>query len=99
MMPKTIIKGYEAKLRDFLKVYFQAINNIKYVDYSYIVLPMDKALDIKHDWGDRLKKDKIGIIGVNEDTNRIMIKAAKLNEMSDFNRFLNLTKAASSKEK
>ena len=99
MMPKTIIKGYEAKLRDFLKVYFQAINNIKYVDYSYIVLPMDKALDIKHDWGDRLKKDKIGIIGVNEDTNRIMIKATKLNEMNDFNRFLNLTKAASSKEK
>lgn len=98
IMPKTIIKGYEAKLRDFLKVYFQTINNKKYVDYSYIVLPMDKALDIKHEWGDKLKKDKIGVIGVNEDINRIMVKAIKVSEMSDLNRFLNLTKAASFKE-
>lgn len=98
IMPKTTIKGYEAKLRDFMKVYFQAINNIKYVDYSYIVFPMDKALLIKHKWENKLKQDNIGLIGVDKDINRIIIKATKVNEMSDLNRFLNLTKAASYKK-
>ena len=96
--PKTTIKGYEAKLRDFMKVYFQAINNIKYVDYSYIVFPMDKALLIKHKWENKLKQDNIGLIGVDKDINRIIIKATKVNEMSNLNRFLNLTKTASYKK-
>lgn len=98
IMPKTTIKGYEAKLRDFMKVYFQAINNIKYVDYSYIVFPMDKALLIKHKWENKLKQDNIGLIGIDKDINRIIIKATKVNEMSNLNRFLNLTKTASYKK-
>ena len=34
--PKVIITGYEAKLNDYNKAFFQATINKEYVDYSYI---------------------------------------------------------------
>ena len=41
--PKVIITGYEAKLTDYNKALFQARMNKQYVDFSYMVFPMDVA--------------------------------------------------------
>lgn len=46
VFPKTNTTGYEAKLMDFNKSFYQAKSNKVYVDYSYLVFPMNIAENI-----------------------------------------------------
>lgn len=97
--PKTTVIGYEAKLTDFKKAYYQAISNYKYVDYSYLVFPIDTALNIAKKYGDNLRESKVGLIGVSEGFNEVIIRANKIYEMSDSIRLLSLSKSFSLSDK
>lgn len=93
--PKTIVTGYEAKLTDFKKAYYQAISNYKYVDYSYLVFPIDIAFNIEKKYGTTLRDSKVGLIGVSNEFNQVIIKANRIYEMTDSIRLLSLTKSLS----
>ena len=93
IFPKTEITGYEAKLKNFQKAYYQAVKNIKYVDYSYIVFPMTKARRINEKYKDYLKESKIGLIGVDKERYYIFIKAFKPHVITESMRLLNVSKS------
>lgn len=88
-----MISGYEAKLHDFNKAYFQATENRKYVDYSYLVFPNDVAEKIYKKHLDELKLRSIGLVGVETHKNVIYIKAKKRNEIKSYIRLLHLVKS------
>lgn len=90
--PKTIVTGYEAKLRDFNKAFFQAKGNKQYTDYSYIVFPMDMARVIMEKKINLLKENGIGLIGVSKEKSKCFLKATKSDMMQNHIRLLNLAK-------
>ncbi|WP_195932106.1 hypothetical protein [Turicibacter sanguinis] len=91
--PKTIITGYEAKLKDFNKAFYQAKNNKEYTDYSYLVFPINVAESIKKNKLELLQKNGIGLIGVSETEMKILVRAKKNENMKSHLRLLNITKA------
>lgn len=92
VFPKTTVTGYEAKLKDFNKAFFQANNNREYVDYSYLVFPNKIANRILMTKGSLLGKNGIGLIGVDKYSNIKLLKAKKMNDMNHHIRLLSTAK-------
>ncbi|NRY60865.1 hypothetical protein [Clostridium beijerinckii] len=92
-LQNVMIYGYEAKLHNFNKAYFQATENRKYVDYSYLVFPNDIAKKIHEKHSHELILNSIGLIGVDTYKNTLYIKAKKAKEMKSYTRLLNLVKS------
>lgn len=88
--PKVIITGYEAKLTDYNKAFFQAMINKEYVDYSYMVFPMDIANKLLDKYQKILIEHGIGLIGVSESKQKNLIRAKKSNNIKDYIRLSNL---------
>lgn len=91
--PKTIISGYEAKLTNFNKAFYQAKNNQSYVDYSYLVFPEKVASRICINNKDLLERNGIGLIAVSEKNSIQLIKAKKNKKLKKHVRLLSLTKS------
>ncbi|EIF4909632.1 hypothetical protein LFV73_002947, partial [Listeria monocytogenes] len=94
VFPKTIISGYEAKLTDFNKAFYQAKGNRNFVDYSYLVFPMKKAQSVKENKINLIEKNGIGLIGVDKNKAVQLVRPLKINKMKNHIRLLNLTKAS-----
>lgn len=88
--PRVIITGYEAKLIDYNKAFFQAIINKEYVDYSYIVFPLDIANKIKIKYYDTLSENGIGLIGVSNNNQKKLVKAKRNTKVKQYIRLVNL---------
>lgn len=93
VFPKTIVTGYEAKLTDFNKAFYQAKGNKDYVDYSYLIFPLDICERIFERKKNLLQENGIGLIGVSKNKTYIFLKATKLEKMKNHVRLLNLAKA------
>ncbi|MFP7278846.1 hypothetical protein SFC11_05765 [Exiguobacterium indicum] len=93
IFPKTIITGFEAKLSDFNKAFYQAKNNQEYVDYSYLIFPMNQAEKIENTKSDLLKKFNIGLIGVDQINTVVFIKASRSKKIKQYIRLLGIAKA------
>ncbi|OOM81225.1 hypothetical protein [Clostridium sp. BL-8] len=91
--PNVTIYGYEAKLHNFNKAYFQATENRKYVDYSYLVFPNDIAEKIHKKYSYELILKSVGLIGVDTDKNTLYIRAQKAKEIKSYMRLLHLVKS------
>ena len=88
--PKVIITGYEAKLTDYNKAFFQAVLNKEYVDYSYIVFPLDMANKIKEKYYNTLIENGIGLIGVSNSSQKRLIRATRNSKVKQYIRLANL---------
>lgn len=90
-LPKVVVTGYEAKLRDFNKAFYQAKSNKEFVDYSYLVFPLEIARKL-------LKKrllmttNGIGLIGVSKSKKITLLKARQSKEIKNYVRLLNIVK-------
>lgn len=93
IFPKTTITGFEAKLSDFNKAFYQAKSNQEYVDYSYLIFPMNQAKKIIDTKSDLLKKFNIGLIGVDQFKTAIFIKANRSKKIKQYIRLLGIAKA------
>ncbi|MDD2391814.1 MAG: hypothetical protein PHU94_02615 [Bacilli bacterium] len=91
--PKVIITGFEAKLHDYNKAFFQASINKDYVDYSYIVFPMVEAIKIHNKNYQFLKDNGIGIIGVTHKKYSVLLQASSKNEIKKYVRLINLVQS------
>lgn len=92
IFPKTVVTGYEAKLTDFNKAFYQAKNNKEYVDYSYLVFPIDIANKLLEKKIALMSDNGIGLIAVSETKIITLLKATKSEKMRDHIRLLNLAK-------
>lgn len=92
--PKVKIYGYEAKLNDYNKAFYQACINKSYVDYSYMVFPMDVANKIKKIYFSILKENNIGLIGVDKKNSKILIKASKNKNIKSYIKLMTLMQYA-----
>lgn len=88
--PKVIITGYEAKLTDYNKAFYQALINKEYVDYSYMIFPMDIAYKIIDKYHDILQDNGIGLIGVSNSKQKTLLKAKRTKEIKQYIRLSNL---------
>lgn len=88
--PKVIITGYEAKLIDYKKAVFQAMINKDYVDYSYLIFPIEIAEKICEKSSGFLMSNGIGLIGVSTNKKKILIRARKVKEVKEYSRLVNL---------
>ena len=88
--PKVVITGYEAKLIDYKKAIFQAMINKDYVDYSYLIFPVDIAEKICEKNANFLMSNGIGLIGVSKKRKKILIRAKKIKEVKEYSRLVNL---------
>ena len=88
--PKIIITGYEAKLTDYNKAFFQAMINKEYVDYSYMVFPMDVANKLLEKYQEILIEHGIGLIGVSKGKQKTLIRAKRSNRIKNYIRLANL---------
>lgn len=91
--PKVIISGYEAKLANYNKAFFQSCLNKNYVDLSYMVFPLDVANKISNQHKDILSKSGIGLIGTSLDKSITILKAQKRNNIKDYLRLINLAQS------
>lgn len=91
--PKVIISGYEAKLTDYNKAFFQSCLNKNYVDLSYMVFPLDVANKIFNQHKDILFKNGIGLIGTSLNKSVTILKAQKQNSIKDYLRLINLAQS------
>lgn len=90
VFPKVIITGYEAKLTDYSKALYQARMNKEYVDYSYMVFPMDVAENIAKKHGETLVSFNLGLIGVSQEKVKVYIRPRKNESMKPYIRLMNL---------
>jgi len=88
--PKVKIIGYEAKLTDYNKSLYQACINKNYVDYSYIVFPMNVAKKIAENYFEVLKEHNIGLIGATETKTKILIKAQRNKDIKQYIKLMTL---------
>lgn len=79
--PKIIITGYEAKLTNYNKAFLKAMINKEYVDYSYMVFPMNIAKKLLEKYQKILIKHGIGLIVVSKDKQKTPIKAKSSNRI------------------
>lgn len=91
--PKVTISGYEAKLTDYKKAFFQAMINKEYVDYSYIVFPLDIANKIFEKYSGVLIDNGIGLIGVSNKKQKLLIKPKRVKEVKQYYRLVNIVQA------
>ena len=91
--PKVIISGYEAKLADYNKAFFQSCLNRNYVDLSYMVFPLNIANKIFEQHKDVLLKNGIGLIGTSSNKSITLLKAQKQSDIKDYLRLINLTQS------
>lgn len=91
--PKVIISGYEAKLTNYNKVFFQCCLNRNYVDLSYMVFPLNIANKIFEQHKDILIKNGIGLIGTSSNKSITLLKAQKQTDIKDYLRLINLTQS------
>ena len=91
--PKVIISGYEAKLADYNKAFFQSCLNRNYVDLSYMVFPLNIANKIFEQHKDVLLKNGIGLIGTSSNKSITLLKAQKQTDIKDYLRLINLTQS------
>ncbi|MBC1585698.1 hypothetical protein HB917_10860 [Listeria seeligeri] len=92
VFPRTIVTGYEAKLTDFNKAFYQAKSNKEYVDYSYLIFPIDVANKLLEKKKDLLLDNGIGLIGVSETKIITLVKAVRSEKMRNHIRLLSLAK-------
>lgn len=92
-LPNISIYGYEAKLLDFNKAYYQANENKKFVDFSYLVFPQDIAIRIYENHHEMLSKNSIGLIAVANKKNITLMKAKRNLTVKPYIRLLNLIKS------
>ena len=90
VFPKVIITGYEAKLTDYSKALYQARMNKEYVDYSYMVFPMDVAENIAKKHGETLVSFNLGLIGVSQEKVKVYIRPRKNESLKPYIRLMNL---------
>lgn len=90
VFPKVVITGYEAKLTDYNKALFQARMNQQYVDYSYMVFPMDAAENIMKKHEEVINSFNLGLIGVSQEQMKVYIKPQKNKPMKLYVRLMNL---------
>lgn len=90
VFPKVVISGYEAKLTDYSKALYQARQNKEFVDYSYMVFPMDVAENIVEKHKETIYTFNLGLIGVSEDKVKVYIKPHKNKPMKPYIRLMNL---------
>jgi len=90
VFPNVIITGYEAKLNDYNKALYQATINREYVDYSYMVFPMDIAENILKKHNELVMSLHIGLIGVEHENNIVLIKSCKNKPIKPYIRLMNL---------
>lgn len=90
VFPKVIITGYEAKLTDYNKALYQARMNKAYVDYSYMVFPMDVAETIVDKHREAIEALNLGLIGVSKEKVKKYIKSKKNESMKPYIRLMNL---------
>lgn len=88
--PKVITYGYEGKLVDYKKAYFQACVNKEYVDYSFLVFPIDIAEKINAKYYNSLYLEGIGLIGVSDKEEKMFIKAKKQKEIKPYLKLINM---------
>lgn len=91
--PKVIITGYEAKLTDYNKAFFQSCLNKNYVDLSYMVFPIDVANKIFDQHKNILSKSGIGLIGTSLNKSITLLKAQKQHDVKDYLRLINLAQS------
>ncbi|EAG1702114.1 hypothetical protein BBW78_11275 [Listeria monocytogenes] len=92
VFPKTIVTGYEAKLTDFNKAFYQAKSNKEFVDYSYLVFPIDIANKLLEKKKNLILDNGLGLIGVSETKMHMLVKASKSEKMKNHIRLLSLAK-------
>lgn len=90
VFPNVVITGYEAKLTDYHKALFQARVNKQYVDYSYMVFPMDVAENIMKKYGAIIDSFHLGLIGVSHEKTKVYIKPKRDKVMKPYVRLMNL---------
>ena len=88
--PRVVITGYEAKLTDYNKALYQACINKEYVDYSYMVFPMDVADKLINKHEQTIKSFNLGLIGVNQNCIKKLIKPQKNQPLKPYIRLMNL---------
>lgn len=91
--PRVIISGYEAKLKDYNKAFFQSCINKNYVDLSYMVFPLDVAKYIYNIKKDILINNGIGLIGTNPNKSTTLLKAQKQDYIKPYLRLINLVQS------
>ncbi len=90
VFPNVIITGYEAKLTDYNKALYQACINKEYVDYSYMVFPMDVANNIQKRHENIIKSFNLGLIGVSQDSTHVLVRPNKIAPIKPYIRLMNL---------
>ncbi len=90
VFPNVIITGYEAKLYDYNKAFYQACINKEYVDYSYMVFPIDVAINIMNKHKEVIRSLNLGLIGVSKYNNQLLIEPIKRQPIKPYIRLMNL---------
>lgn len=93
VFPKVVISGYEAKLKDYKKAFYQSCINKSYVDLSYMVFPMDIAQKILESKREILIEQGIGLIGTSTKKSKILLKAKKQDGLKLYLRLINLVQS------
>ncbi len=93
VFPKVVISGYEAKLKDYKKAFYQSCINKSYVDLSYMVFPMETAKKILNSKREILMEQGIGLIGTSAKKSNVLLKAKKQNELKLYLRLINLVQS------
>lgn len=94
IFPKVKVLGYEAKLTDYNKAFYQSCLNKNYVDYSYMVFPFDIATKIKEKHYDMINANNIGLIGVTNNKVKILIKAKQNSSIKSYIKLMALVKTS-----
>ena len=78
--PKIIFDSYELKLRDWKKALSQAIKNLEFSSFSWVVLPKEVCDNLKQDTIKLYNKYGIGILSLNiNGKTKIILKAKRNN--------------------
>lgn len=81
--PKIIFESYELKLRDWKKALSQAIKNLEFSTFSWVVLPKEICDNLKSDTIDLYNEYGIGILSLNVNgKTKIILKAKRNNDKS-----------------
>lgn len=90
VFPKVIITGYEAKLSDYNKAFYQACINKEYVDYSYMVFPLDVSENILKKHKEIIIAKNLGLIGVSNKCIKELIIPKRNEPIKPYLRLMNL---------
>lgn len=90
VFPHVTITGYEAKLTDYHKALYQACHNKEYVDYSYMVFPLNVANTIYQKYDSIIRERNIGLIGVSNNKTQVLIRPSRTESIKPYIRLMNL---------